>query len=73
MPSPNYYRAQADLFFRMAMSCADRQRAATLEAHGRLFLNLASQTPDESPDLNALLRTFNEEQLGKWPRGNLVV
>jgi hypothetical protein len=65
MPSTGYYRDQANLFFRMALTCGDAERAAQFEAQGRLFLNLAGQVPDPAPDLNALLDGFNGHQMRK--------
>ena len=63
MPSRDYYRDQANLFFRMALGCSDPEHAAQIEAQGRLFLNLAEQTSEDSPDLNTLLVDFNHHQL----------
>jgi hypothetical protein len=67
MPSAEYYRNQANLFFRMSLACGDPERAAQLEAQARLFLNLAGQSPEPPQDLNTLLDGFNDNQLRKPP------
>jgi len=63
MPSPSYYRDQANLFFRMALASSDAERGALLEAQGRLYLNLASQLHEPPTDLNPLLDLFNRGQM----------
>jgi hypothetical protein len=65
MPTALYYREQANLFLRMALACSDSEKAAQLEAQGRMFLNLAGQASEEPADLNALLADFNDHQLRK--------
>jgi hypothetical protein len=63
MPTAKYYERQAQLFFSMALACADPERRAQLEARGRTFLNLAGHPGDQSPDLNVLLEGFNAGQM----------
>jgi hypothetical protein len=49
----------------MATASSDLERAAQLEAQGRLFLNLATQVHDRPIDLDSLLHGCNGDQMKK--------
>jgi len=63
MPSPQYFREQAELLRAMASAIHDRDYAAQLDARALLYLNQA-EFPDQAiSELNHLFEAFNQQQM----------
>jgi hypothetical protein len=63
MPSPQYFREQAELLRAMASATHDCDYAAQLEARALLYLNQAELPDQPMSELNYLFDAFNQQQM----------
>jgi len=67
MPTPRYYREQANLLLTWAAESTDQEHKTALEARARELLAQAKlpADPEVPPTLDPLLDEFNDQQMRK--------